>query len=499
MILSYILHGYIPFYTGKHHDPLLNSKLLKLDHLLQIDSSTYSHFGSSLRYSQQAQPINALLDTLVRPNADTEIDPPSHIEWKFKPQRAIPHVILTDSQRSGGQWTRASGTESDDIATLSYAEMLSLPGYSFKQYFKETHGNAPPDFMRPSRTLVASYYAAYPKAVGIDTSIRLGSHVSNVSRITGGFIIDPAHVKCKQLVLASGIFTHDISPPALLKPLQRSVSPSLPILVIGSGFSAADVILSASPQQQIIHLFKWDPENNPSPLRGCHQQAYPEYAGVYRQMKAAASQHAQVVSPQAKRKTNPFFTQRDWSTMYEGLPNVTITKVYPARDGTVVEIKFKNGTTAQRIVGSLAYHVGRRGSLAYLDASLLQEIIGARDDEGSLENDTMLLRRGGTRNGGALVAEDVYAIGSLTGDSLVRHAFGVCVDAAAKIMAEKPPGSHKVFARHGILNGQSKEFGDNDLTSSKTGNVQAQSDMKQNGWRHVDLHIDRRDLIKKGH
>jgi hypothetical protein len=500
LILSYILHGHIPYYTGKHHDALLDSKLRKLESLLRIDSEVYAHFGSSLRYSQQAQPINALLDTLVRPNADTEIDPPSHIEWRHEPQREVSHIVLTDSQRPGGQWTRDSGSKSDEIGTLSYAEMLSLPGYSFKEHYRRQHGVSPPELMRPSRTLVASYYASYPKAVGISSSIRTNTNISRISRASDGFVIEPVYIKCKKLVLATGIFTHAIAPPPMLAPIQHISVPCLPLLVIGSGFSAADAIISAAPQQKIIHLFKWDPANHPSPLRGCHHQAYPEYAGVYRQMKAAANQHAQVVSPMSRRKTNPFFTQRDWTTVYEGLPNATIDKLYPVDNGYGIVITVKNGTSVERVVGSLAYHVGRRGSLAYLDPALLDEVLGESARAENTENDSTLLRRGGTRNGGATVAKDVYAIGSLTGDSLVRHAFGVCVDAAGRIMVgeQQQVNGCTRTTTNGISNDWSSECGAKSLVNGVEHGERPLTP-RIDGWTHDDLHIDRRELLTNGH
>ena len=72
LVLSYILHGHIPYYVGGHHDAILDAKLQKSPNLLHLTPDLYAHFLSSLRYSTQALPVNTLLDTLVRPNADTE-------------------------------------------------------------------------------------------------------------------------------------------------------------------------------------------------------------------------------------------------------------------------------------------------------------------------------------------------------------------------------------------------------------------------------------------
>ncbi len=60
------------------------------------------------------------------------------------------------------------------------------------------------------------------------------------------------------------------------------------MLIVGSGYSAADAIMATQPTRPIIHVYRWNPEKRPSPLKGCHRQAYPEYAEIYRQMREAA-------------------------------------------------------------------------------------------------------------------------------------------------------------------------------------------------------------------
>lgn len=143
---------------------------------------------------------------------------------------------------------------------------------------------------RPTRREVAEYPAAYPAVVGIADSIFTNVTVNGVSRTTKGFHINSHSIECKHLVLASGVFSILIPPQPLLTPLPsallRPPASKLPLVVIGSGFSAADLILSYSPKQKIRHIFKWDKEL-PSPVHACHPQAYPEYASVYRRMKLA--------------------------------------------------------------------------------------------------------------------------------------------------------------------------------------------------------------------
>ena len=262
---------------------------------LDIDALT-EHFGASrFPYSTQALPINVLLDTLIRPNGETEeSETQTCVTWKNEKSKAVSHLVIGSAVRAGGQWVENPVKASWDIGTLSYANMLSLPGYSFAQHHWKVKGEKLPAYSRPSRRAVASYFAAYPYQVGIQDAFRDGRRLSGIKRTADGFYVTSHGLKCKHLVLASGIFSKLIPPRLLLHPLL-DLPGSLKntgygnLLVVGSGFSAADVIISTPPDQKIIHIFKWKPESSPSPLRACHQDAYPEYAAVYRRMKLAST------------------------------------------------------------------------------------------------------------------------------------------------------------------------------------------------------------------
>lgn len=452
LILSYILHGNIPYYdpTTPHPDPLLHAKLERNPRLLDIDIGHLTeHFAASrLSYSTQSLQVNVLLDTLLRPLADTGYELRPCVQWRSDPGKTISHVVLGDTTRAGGQWTGNPVAASWDIGSLSYAEMLSLPGYTFAEHHYTTTGEPLPPFTRPTRRAVADYYATYPRQVGIERSVYTGIDVEGISRTSDGFHIRSHNIHCKHLVLASGIFSHLIAPRPLLQPLlaipAQLSSEAPPLLVVGSGFTAADIILSTPSYQKIIHIFRWAPEARPSPLRACHQQAYPEYAGVYRRMKLAALNSGgskAAISPLSRRKSNPFFSQRDWEAMYEGFPNTFICGV--SVDGTTasVSLQLDNGTIITRHVSGLRYAIGRRGSLQYLDSALQAEVLGNFDsrsktqiesvDANSVSAKTLRAKAEVTTE----VARDVFITGSLTGDSLVRFAFGGCVYAAGRIIS----------------------------------------------------------------
>jgi hypothetical protein len=439
------------------------------------------------------------------------------VEWRKESGRAVNHVVLTDADRPGGQWAADPVEASWNIGALSYGEMLSLPGYSYAEHYEKLHGTKLPDFERPSRTRVAEYFAAYPAAVGISDSLRTGTHVSRIRGSANGFSIalkDGQILTCGHLVLGTGIFTHSIPPPVPLHKLTSLNDPSKPLLVIGSGFSAADAIISTPPHRKILHIYHWDPDNRPSPLRGCHHQAYPEYAGVYRQMKLAASskskKSAAATSPYMRRKSNPFFNQRDWASVYEGLPNAKVIEVMGLYDAISVRIRLESGETLWRDVGGLAYVVGRRGSLDYLDSELRFDVLGT---PAVPHKSLVVIGNSHTSNGTSRVAEEwidgrtlrtkaetstevahgVFIIGSLIGDSLVRHAYGGCVFAASRILGVLRAETDKSPVRTPVSNG---------VQSAANGVVTMASSISANGnvtppspSQHQDLHVDRREVI----
>ena len=440
LILSYLLHGNIPYYNPDtpHPDPILHSKLKPdlLDANVDINDLTAHFPGSRYSYSTAALPVNVLLDTLLRPLADTEPGVyESCIEWRFDPKRRVSHVLLGDTV-PGGQWASNPVAASWDIGALSYLDQLSLPGYSLREYFRVHEISQETDFLRPTRRDIAAYLREYTSAVNIDCI--KPSPVSDVRRTSNGFLIGSHGIYCKRLVLASGIFSTLLPARPKLQPLLHlplSSAPDPPLLVVGSGFSAADIIITNLHKRKIIHIFKWDPENRPSPLRACHRHAYPDYAGVYRRMKKAAIAmlgNDCVTSPLARRKSNPFFKNAEMEGTYEGLPNTWIEEVDITNGIGTVMLSLPNGNTTKRKVANLEYVIGRRGSLAYLSPQLQHEVLGPNAANVNKVSGKTLRKK---VEEDLEVAPGVFVVGSLAGDSLIRHTYGSCVWAARAIMA----------------------------------------------------------------
>lgn len=440
MILSYILHGWIPVYSAAnpHPDPLLDAKLKAAPNLLDLNvEELTAHFAASrLSYSTQALPVNVLLDTLVRPSLDIDDSgDASNVEWRYVPEKAVSHLVFGKPAHPGGQWTEDPSGASQDIQTLSYAAMLSLPGYSFADHHKKTTGGDLAPFTRPTRREIAEYFRVYPTAAGIDQVFRCGEELSGISRTANGFYIKSHNLHCKRLVLASGIFSEILPPLPILQPLlQTKSAPDVPLLIVGSGFTAADAIISASTDQKILHVFKWAPEDRPSPLRSCHQQAYPEYAGVYRLMKGSALAGAAGSDKRPKYRRNTsiaLLESRNWDEIYEGLSNVEITSVEVENQVAHVTFRRADGSTFSRTVGGLVYAAGRRGTLDYLDTGLRSEVLG-HDDLDNVSVSAQTLRAKAIED--LEVTPGVHIIGSLTGDSLIRFAYGGCVYAAGHLI-----------------------------------------------------------------
>lgn len=440
---------------GPHPDRILHNKLSQLPSSSLYDAlknpETIQHLtahfdASQMSYSTQAHRVNVLFDTLLRPNGDLDIsDQPSPIHWEKSPQHRVDHLVLGRASEPGGQWSETMSCSNARLRTLSYADMLSLPGYTFADFFEELYGREMPPFTRPTRQDVSRYYAVYPSRTGITSAIAARTYVFSVSRQpshVGGFLIravdysgkhpTPISIYAAHVVLASGIFTNPIAIPAPLRqiPDVGAAGPSSPLLVVGTGFTAADVVLSHQPYRRVIHIFKWNPTDRPSPLKACHPGAYPEYAGIYRQMKLAACQSS--YAPEVPGNAEEI--------AYEGMPNGEIVSCRHDISGGLFMVGIRlpgSGQTVYRTVGALAHHIGRKGDLSYLSPALQSELGLTPETARAVSGDT--LRRQVARN--VQVTSGVFVVGSLTGDSLVKFGLGSGVASAAGICADRLNGA----------------------------------------------------------
>lgn len=461
ILMSYILSGHVPYYDFETYGPIPDMELDQLlrpysqsprsliDATVDVELISYVSINYESFYSSML-PENLLMDLLSAVNESDFISPStkqSRVKWIHEPDRQVEHLVLGSSPRPGGQWWGRCPDSGQD-KSLSYSEMLSFPGYAFNDFFKDHNMQTVPDFYRPTREEVACYYASYVAKVGIDGNFRNGTTVLCVDKNhEQQLVICAAQTStgvkktylANSVILASGVFdkplrqakplsfeefsnlliesstnaildSFTIIPPLSTPPCEEPCThgPSS-TLVIGSGVSAADVVKSNEPGNSLVHIFKWDSHNNQCPLRNFHHELYPEYHSVYIKMKLAAQDSEQPINQH----------QECLDSNYEGHPNATILSLSP--DG-IVDIKLQDGKTISRRVRRIELRTGRSGSVDFLSSDISKI-------RGPVTKETfrpMVSHQQG-ESSQFCISKNVFIIGSLCGDTLVRFLLGSCL------------------------------------------------------------------------
>lgn len=314
LFLSFILHGNVPFYdpvtNGPHPDARLHDLLLpytcadtgsvlpgddaqSCSLLTAINDATlldYIRARYISFYSVNTNPVALLIDTLIasdESNFASLSSKQSRILWK-KGSESVRHVVFGSSPTPGGQWTSPSltlldsspstavktrrcsngvchpaakngiysesGTDSTgDEQSLSYAEMLSLPGYSFTEFYTSRHPDLG-DYSRPKRQDIANYYTEYPQKLGLADSFLSSTIVTSVDStvrdkqtvfvVTYIYLHSPYEehrLEARTIVLASGVFEKPLK--MFRKAVDRlpapSPSPSPSLLSLGAELSTS--------------------------------------------------------------------------------------------------------------------------------------------------------------------------------------------------------------------------------------------------------------------
>uniref|UniRef100_UPI0009B39492 oxidative stress induced growth inhibitor 1 n=1 Tax=Monopterus albus TaxID=43700 RepID=UPI0009B39492 len=176
--LSYLLSGYTPYPSpeASHPNPLLHSKLGEQPHL-SLPEQDLEYLCEGLE-GRSSNPVAVLFDSLLLPNSDFGLECTSPLEWRYEPERAIPHLVLGKGP-PGGAWHAMEGS----MLTLSLANWMELPGLKLKDWIREKRRNVRNDRATPAE--IASYYQHYVSQMSLENSFACGTTVTSVTRQPG--------------------------------------------------------------------------------------------------------------------------------------------------------------------------------------------------------------------------------------------------------------------------------------------------------------------------
>lgn len=308
MVTSFMLDGNVPYLKQIPEDlpidEMLRARLSNLPEGQSLYDADLAELAEGLEGRSQ-NPIPILMDALLRPCADLGVQADSLIEWRYESDKQIDHVVLGQGP-PGGAWH----TFPPDVRTLSPAAWLTLPPH--------TDGGAE----RLSARAVANYCRRYVHACKLQRYFRNGVVVTSVTLMpeTGPpcehrccprkakFLVtgyEKASLRavryaCSRAVVCAGGAARGVPLPraaphathhaaALRRALRHPGLSPLPVLVVGSGVSAADgVLLCAAAARPVLHVHR-----APAPaLARLAPQLYPDYCQVYRLMCGERPGHA---------------------------------------------------------------------------------------------------------------------------------------------------------------------------------------------------------------
>ncbi|XP_026161693.1 oxidative stress induced growth inhibitor 1 [Mastacembelus armatus] len=338
--LSYLLSGYTPYLSpeASHPNPLLHSKLGKQPHLSLLEQDL-EYLCEGLE-GRSSNPVAVLFDSLLLPDSDFGLDYSSPLEWRYEPERAVPHLVLGKGPL-GGAWHAMEGS----MLTLSLANWMELPGLKLKDWLRDKRRNVRNDRATPAE--IASYYQHYVSQMSMEKNFACGATVTSVTREPGNQNGLPPcwrvmGLQCREVeelgdgssvmqevpfsllahnvVLATG--THDI--PARLGiegeslpfvchsfwELEATIScgelnqSSDPVLVVGAGLTAADAVLAAHHlNTPVYHAFRRSVTDPDLIFNQLPKVLYPEYHKVHQMM--TQQQHHQPSHPTQDHTQNP--------------------------------------------------------------------------------------------------------------------------------------------------------------------------------------------------
>lgn len=435
--LSFLLSGYWPYYCpndqdyGPHPNQFLHKRLLhycaKHNHaqnfkadiqltlcsLMECDLMNLSK-GLTGRITN---PIALLMDQLQHPNADIGQYHPSTLKWIFKKECQIDHVVVGSNSLPGGLWQTLAKITSkhnqNNILTLSKRSLMQLPVLEIRdnleQYGKEMK-QALPDNRIPYH-VVAEYYQKYVDHFNLSSFFRTQTRIVHLewNETEKCFIADAIDKQnncirflAKRVVLAKGtsnspkllnIFGetlpfvfHSLSKlEQIIKQTQLNFSWKKdllkkrqidPILIVGSGLSAADALILLSQRFQnksmrVIHLFRKSIQDRSlifNQLISNDNATYPEYYQIFQHMKASVknTQCLACFSQASLVKTQ--YSQ--WFEKYQAYEQCILTSITNKSKKKLATLEFINDQNLKQC-SQCNKPIGHKGSIEISSALIL--------------------------------------------------------------------------------------------------------------------------------
>ena len=291
-------------------------------------------------------PVSLLIDNLLHPDADLGAHLQSKLKWRRDPTQRIDHICLGRSG-IGGVWNSLT---SKQLQTVSMADWMELPNFSmetFRQIRRNcrcrasstttttTTASSNQSSIRATYDEVRAYYTSYVKRHKLTDNFRVGYEVISIERACldapyydeytetictpkplweiRGFHIDthePFVVYAKYVVLATGI-PQNLTRPLSILGEQASQSftfttlneieeliitkkklrtNSKPLLVVGCGLTAIDVILLCQQYSiPVLHVFRRSIDDHELVLNQLPANTFPEYERIRELIRQSTS------------------------------------------------------------------------------------------------------------------------------------------------------------------------------------------------------------------
>lgn len=276
-------------------------------------------------------PVSLLIDHLMHPDADLGAHLQSKIKWRHDPSSSLDHLCLGRGG-IGGVWNQLT---SKQLQTISMADWMELPNYSmstFRQQRRACRSRHTKDILsatneseslRATYDEVRAYYIHYVKRNHLLKSFQNHTEVTSIERvcIDAPFYDDlteeirtpeplweirgyheqskePFVIHAKYVVLATGMpqnltrslgflgeqasqsFTYQALPDIeqLIMEQKRLRTNSKPLLVVGCGLTAIDVLLLCQQYSiPVLHVFRRAIDDYELVLNQLPANLYPEY------------------------------------------------------------------------------------------------------------------------------------------------------------------------------------------------------------------------------